>query len=309
MTRVFVAGVTGCQGGAVVHHALKRGWTIHGLARNPESGAAVALAAQGVQLTQGGYDDTAALESAMEGCTAVFIALAPNFADLTAEERWATSILAVAKAAGIQTVVVSTGIGSGNPKQLTGWEEGSLIARVMQNKQRIEEIVTSSGIANWTVLRPGFFMANFLVPKVAMYPGFRETGVWTTALLESTRLPLVDDLDIGAFAVEALARPDEFRGKTIAIGYDVRTPTQVMRVLSAATGRKLEAKFMDDDELDKAKATNPVIGGYLMMRDMVNLVDIDEVKSYGIPMGTFEEYVQRRIGDAKITFEKVALKE
>ncbi|CAK7212739.1 hypothetical protein SCUCBS95973_001565 [Sporothrix curviconia] len=309
MTHIFVAGVTGCQGRAVVHHALKKGWTIHGLTRNPASEAASALTAQGVQLTQGDYDDTAALETAMKGCMAVFFALVPNFADPSAEERWAVSIVAVAKATSIQAVVVSTGLGSGNPEQLTGWEEGSLIAQVMRSKQRVEAVVTSAGITNWTVLRPGFFMANFLVPKVTMYQGFRETGVWTTALLETTRLPLVDDLDIGAFAVEALARPNEFRGKTVAIGFDVRTPGQILQVLSAATGRKLKAKFLEGDELDKAKAANPVISSYLLMRDMVSLVDIDEVKSFGIPMGTFEEYVQRRIDDAKVTFENVAPKE
>ncbi|CAK7243792.1 MAG: hypothetical protein STHCBS139747_005320 [Sporothrix thermara] len=304
MASIFITGVTGCQGGAVAYHALNRGWTVRGLARNLASDAAVALIARGVQLTQGHYDDAAALETAMTGCTGVFIALVPNFADPAAEERWAASIVAAAKAAGVQSVVASTGLGSGNPEQLTGWEEGSFFAQVMRSKQRVEGVVVSAGIASWTVLRPGFFMANFLVPKMAMYPGFRETGVWTTALLESTRLPLVDDLDIGAFAVEALARPDEFRGKTIAIGFDVRTPGQIMQTLAAATDRKLEAKFLRGDALDKAKATDPALAGYFAMRDMIDLVDVDEVKSYGIPMSTFEEYVQRRIHDARATFEK-----
>lgn len=299
---VFVAGVTGCQGGAVAHQALKKGWTVHGLTRNADAPAAKALAAQGVRLFPGNYDNTAALEAAIAGCTAVFIALVPQFRDLSAEVRWTASILSIAKAAGVQTAVATTGLGAEHPEQLNGWKDGSVFAQFMMSKKHVEETVEASGIANWTLLRPGFFMANFLVPKVAMYPGFRETGVWTTALLATSRLPLVDDLDIGAFAVEAIARPDVFRGKKVEVGSDVRTPAEVIKILSDATGRPLEAAFLAGEELEKAQASNPLIDGYFAMRDMIKLIDIDAVKAYGIPMSSFEEYVQRRIDDAKTTF-------
>ncbi|ERT00375.1 hypothetical protein HMPREF1624_03746 [Sporothrix schenckii ATCC 58251] len=299
---VFVAGITGCQGGAVAHHALKKGWTVHGLARNIDAPAAKALVDQGVRLFPGDYDNTAALEAAMAGCTAVFIALVPQFRDLPAEVRWTKSILSIAKAAGVQTAVASTGVGSGHPERFSGWKENSVFARAMLSKKGIEEAVEAAGMPNWTILRPGFFMANFLVPKVAMYPGFRETGVWTTALLATTRLPLVDDLDIGAFAVAAIADPGKFGGKKIEIGFDVRAPAEIVQVLSAATGRPLEAAFLEGEALEAAKASNPFIDGYFAMRSMIDLVDIDAVKAYGIPMGSFDAYVQRRIEDVKTTF-------
>lgn len=302
---IFVAGVTGCQGGAVAHHALKKGWTVHGLTRNADAPAAQALAAQGVRLFPGDYDNTLALKEAIAGCTAVFIALVPQFRDLPAEARWTKSILSIAKSAGVQSAVVSTGLGAGHPEQLSGWKEHSIFAQFMLSKKHVEEAVEASGIPNWTVLRPGFFMANFLVPKVSMYPGFRETGVWTTALLATTRLPLVDDLDIGAFAVAAIEKPDVFGGRRhVEVGYDVRTPAEIVDVLSQATGRQppLKAAFLEGDALDQAKASNPLIDGYFAMRDMINLVDIDQVKAYGIPMTSFDAYVQRRIDDAKATF-------
>ncbi|KAL1894015.1 hypothetical protein Sste5346_006157 [Sporothrix stenoceras] len=301
---IFIAGVTGCQGGAVAHHALKKGWTVHGLTRNTDAPAAKALVAQGVRLFPGDYDNTEVLKQAITGCTAVFIALVPQFHDLPAEVRWTKSILSIAKAASVQSAVVSTGLGAGNPEQLTGWKENSVFAQFMLSKKHVEEAVESSGLPNWTVLRPGFFMANFFVPKVSMYPGFRETGIWTTALLAESRLPLVDDLDIGAFAVAAVEDSDRFAGRKVEVGYDVRTPAEIVDVLSKATGRQppLRAAFLEGDELEQAKESNPLIDGYFAMRDMIQLLDIDQVKAYGIPMATFDEYVQRRIDDAKTTF-------
>ncbi|CAK7234073.1 hypothetical protein SEUCBS140593_008815 [Sporothrix eucalyptigena] len=308
MTRLFVAGVTGCQGSAVVQQALKKGWSVQGLARNPESAAAVALAAQGVQLTPGDYDNAEALQTAMAGCTAAFIALMPKFDDPSAEERWAGLILGAARTAGVQTVVASTGLNADNPDQLDGWQEGSFFSKIMQSKRNIEAAVREAGFPNWTVLRPGFFMANFILPKVAMYPGFSQSGVWSTALLAETQLPLIDDLDIGAFAVEAVARPVDFSGKTIPIAFDVRTPGMIVQTLSAATGRRLEAKFQDEEEVKKALASDLFVAGYYAMRNMIKLIDIDALKAYGIPMGTLEQYIQRHIDNAKKTFESAPLK-
>ncbi len=75
-------------------------------------------------------------------------------------------------------------------------DRDSIMGQSLLSKQAIEELVRTSGFKYWTILRGTFFMANFLQPKIMMYPGFVESRTWTTALTAETRMPMVDCDDI-----------------------------------------------------------------------------------------------------------------
>ncbi|KAK4448497.1 hypothetical protein QBC34DRAFT_438927 [Podospora aff. communis PSN243] len=70
---IAVTGATGAQGGGVVNVMKKTpGWKVRAVTRNPESDAAKKLAAEGVEVVVGDFNDEASLVKAFEGVSAVF---------------------------------------------------------------------------------------------------------------------------------------------------------------------------------------------------------------------------------------------
>ncbi|GFP55869.1 NmrA-like family domain-containing protein 1 [Trichoderma asperellum] len=70
---VVITGITGVQGSSVADTFLQTpGYTIRGVTRNPESAAAKAWAAKGVEIVQGELDDVKSLERAFKGASVIF---------------------------------------------------------------------------------------------------------------------------------------------------------------------------------------------------------------------------------------------
>lgn len=70
---ICVIGATGGQGGSVARlFAKEPGWKVRGVTRRPDSPAARALAAQGIEVVAADLDDQASLEEAFRGCQVVF---------------------------------------------------------------------------------------------------------------------------------------------------------------------------------------------------------------------------------------------
>ena len=71
----LITGITGHVGGAAARHLLDAGQTVRALVRDPQKAAA--WAAQGVELRQGEFTDTAALASALEGVEGAYLMMPP----------------------------------------------------------------------------------------------------------------------------------------------------------------------------------------------------------------------------------------
>ena len=71
----LVTGITGNVGGAAARHLLAAGHTVRALVRDPQKAAD--WAAQGVELRQGEFTDTAALASALEGVEGAYLMMPP----------------------------------------------------------------------------------------------------------------------------------------------------------------------------------------------------------------------------------------
>ncbi|KAK4071996.1 hypothetical protein Trihar35433_4060 [Trichoderma harzianum] len=70
---VVVTGITGVQGSSVADTFLQDPkYTIRGVTRNPESEAAKAWKAKGVEIVQGEFDDVKSLERAFQGANVIF---------------------------------------------------------------------------------------------------------------------------------------------------------------------------------------------------------------------------------------------
>ncbi|CVK90703.1 uncharacterized protein FMAN_08975 [Fusarium mangiferae] len=304
--QIFVSGATGCQGGSVARYLRSKDIAVHALARDPNSDKAKALETIGVQLIPGDYDNKAALGEAMKGCTGLFLVLMPDFTDLTAERRWATNILDSGKEAGVKHAIFSSGFSAGNPDQLTAMEPGSFTDIIMRNKNAIENQIRDAGFEHWTILRPGAFMANYVEPFVRMYPDLVDKGVFATAMTPNTVLPLTDTVTIGKFGGEAFLHPAKFHGMEITYADEWIEVEAILQKLSKAVGRDLKGEYLSDEEIMDQKATNPFIAGQLVMRDMAKLATKEEVEVWGIPLSTFDEFLERETQALHETYHKAA---
>ncbi|KXH38654.1 hypothetical protein CNYM01_08741 [Colletotrichum nymphaeae SA-01] len=290
---IFVSGATGTVGGSVARNLLAAGIAVHALARNQESPAAKALSSLGASLTPGGYDDQGALKEAMKGVTGAFLNLMPDFVDHTWELKTAKHIMAAAKAAGATHFIYSSSFSVDAPQKLKYWDPESFTAMVLLSKQAIENEVRKAGFEHWTILRPGNFTANYILPIVAVYPDLAKKGRFVTALTPETKLPTVDPNDIGQFALAAYRDPVRFNTQEISLASELLTADDIMGKLARFTGKDIKAVYLSDEEVEAQKGGNPFLAGQLAMRDMDQFADIEGTRSWGVALGTFDEYLER----------------
>ncbi|KAL5001762.1 hypothetical protein BDV10DRAFT_138168 [Aspergillus recurvatus] len=301
---VFICGATGTQGSALIsgiqkHHPATK---IHAIARDPSSERSKFLQDAGVTLFKGDFDDEDSLRAAMAGCTALFLNLMPNLADITQELAQANRILRVAREVDVHHVVYSSGLVT-NPERRKHWDPASFVAKIVLSKREVEDAVRNAGFKYYTIIRPGNFMTNFLAPYVyRQYPGFAETGEFTTAFTRDTVVPMIDPSDIGEFGTAALMDPETFHGKEIAIASELLRFDEILTSLSTATGRELKANYMSQEEIDAQAKTNPFVAGQLLARDMVDEVDMAYMGTFGVPMGTFDGFLEREGERVRGTF-------
>ncbi|KAK9489124.1 hypothetical protein V1508DRAFT_95131 [Lipomyces doorenjongii] len=158
---VFVFGITGTQGGADARRLLLQQYGVLAIVRDLNSPAARSIASLGAKLFPGHYDDEESLKDGINGCSAIFLNLSPDFTDKDHELRLAKTILAIAKAAGVKHVVYTSGMAANEPPRLNYWDPNGPIARILLPKQSIEREVRNAGFEKWTLLRPGFFLTKF----------------------------------------------------------------------------------------------------------------------------------------------------
>ncbi|KFA64755.1 hypothetical protein S40285_01392 [Stachybotrys chlorohalonatus IBT 40285] len=289
----FVCGVTGTQGGMVAAQLRANNIPVHALARDTSSPGAVAAQALGVDLWQGDFDNLSAIEAAMRGCTLLFLNFRPDFTDTSADLRWARNLIAAAKAAGVKHAVFSSGLSVNAPEKLNAWNPDSLLAKFMLSKQAIERETREAGFEHWTVIRPGNFFSNYINPLVFMFPGLVDKGVTATAAKKDTVLPCIDPITIGKFVTAAFLDPAKFHGHNVEIADEPKTFDEILGGLSAATGRDLKAVYLSDQEIEAQVAASPFVQGQLASRNLIDFVDMDKVKSWGVPLSSFDAFLER----------------
>src|SRR5689334_17068821 len=195
---ILVTGATGTQGGAVVHHLLRRGCSVRALCRNPDKPAARALAASGVRVFKGDLEDRASLEAAMKGVYGVFSvqdfwdgfpAAPPLGAE--GEIRQGKNVADAAKAASVEHFVFAS---SGGASLSSGVPH-------IETKWTIEQYIRSLRLPA-TFIRSVFFMDNFDTPSFGFQQPVLE-GRLELPLHADKKLQMVAADDIGHFTALA----------------------------------------------------------------------------------------------------------
>lgn len=215
---ILVVGATGQQGGAAARHLLADGWKLRALAYHPDSPAAQALAAQGVELVPGDLLDRPSLDRAVEGVYGVYSMQSPASAGADGEIAEGMNMAEAAAAAGVQHFVYSSVEGA-QAEDGPSW---------VQPKHRIETHIAELRLPA-TIWRPVSFMENYLRHESEIQNGKLSGPAWP----ESDQY-LIAVNDIGRFVALAFSDPERFIGTAMAIAGDKLTVAEVAATFARA---------------------------------------------------------------------------
>ena len=274
--KILVTGATGQQGGAVARELLAAGHSVRAMTRKPDGDAAQALAALGAEVVAGDLDDTASLAAALDGVWGVFAVQNSWEAGIEGEEEQGKRIAQLAKDAGVQHFVY-TSVGGADRK--TGIPH-------FDNKFRVEEKVRSLGFPSYTVLRPVFFMENFLSP---WYKPAIDEGNLAMSLTPDTKLQMIALADIGKYGRMAFEQHDTMNGKAIELAGDDTTMPQAAEIISKASGKLIAFFQVPIEEVRKFS------DDFALMFEWFDRVGYDSdiqgnAKEYGVEPTSLEEW-------------------
>ena len=223
---VLVTGGTGSQGGATVTHLLAaKKVRVRVLTRNLESPKAKSLAARGVELVKGDFDDEASLRAALAGVSAAFsVQQWTEKGGTAAEELNGKRFADAVKASGSPHLVYSSAEGVERKSGLGHYE----------SKWAIEEHIRGLGLPA-TILHPVGFMDAFGVPPIqrGMF-----LGIFRANFGASLPVQFVATYDIGWFAARALEDPERYAGRVIPLAGDQLSIDDIVQTFKTVTGRK-----------------------------------------------------------------------
>ncbi|MFC7331010.1 NmrA/HSCARG family protein [Marinactinospora rubrisoli] len=293
---VLVTGATGRQGGATARALLAAGVPVRALVRDPATDRARAVAALGAELVTGDLHDRESVIRAADGVRAVFSVQMPAFTadgpDFDGEVAQGVNLVEGAKAAGVPQFVHTSVSGAGQHTGTPGWAEGrwEFLRPTMSAKAAIQDRVREAGFAHWTLLKPGFFMDNFLPSLRYLFPRGIEGGL-VTPLRPETRLSLVAVSDIGTAAAAAIAAPERFDGVELELASDYLSMTEIAEILSRTLGRDLPAPDMTEEQA--VAVGMPAMGrSHLWLNAAGQPARPHYARDLGIPLTTFEEWAR-----------------
>jgi uncharacterized protein YbjT (DUF2867 family) len=223
---VLVTGGTGSQGGATVTHLLAaKKVRVRVLTRNLESPKAKSLAARGVELAKGDFEDVASLRTALAGVSAAYsVQQWTEKGGTAAEELNGKRFADAVKASGSPHLVYSSAEGVERKSGLGHYESKWAI------EQHIRDLKLPA-----TILRPVGFMDALGVPAMqrGMYLGMFRAN-WGV----SHRVQFVATYDIGWFAARALEDPERYAGRVIPLAGDELNVADIIRTFKTVTGHK-----------------------------------------------------------------------
>lgn len=224
---IAVTGATGQQGGAVAQKLSAEGWKVRALTRDLNKPGAQALANAGAELVPGDMDSRSDLDAAFKGAYGVFSVQnfwLPNVG-FDGEIRQGKNVADAAQDAGIQHLIYSS----------VGAAHRGMGQKHFESKWMIEQYIQSLAIP-YTILRPAAFFENFNWERAAISNGiFNAIG-----LRPEKERQLIAVEDIAVFVALALAKPDDYLGRTIELSGDALTESQIAEVFTRVIGRPVK---------------------------------------------------------------------
>jgi len=217
LSDILVTGATGTFGGEVAGQLISRNIPCRVLIRDAGK---ISNFCDKVQVFVGDFSDLAALEAAMVGVHAVFLA---SF-DGSDQAELQNNVLKVARRQGVRHVVRISTVGVNEFKHLP----------IMSLHFECEQQLERSGLA-YTHLRPGWVMQNFLPSS---WSGPDSDGKIRLPAGDG-RVSFVDARDIAAVGVKALTEPGHDGMAYELTGGEALSHSDVANQLSRASGQSI----------------------------------------------------------------------
>jgi uncharacterized protein YbjT (DUF2867 family) len=291
MSTYLVVCATGQQGRAVVKHLLAANCKVHAVVRDPLKETARQLENQGVVLFKGENNDFPVFHEAAKGCKGVCLnqPMLPQVHEVR-------GIVQACKEAEVETVVLSTAFFTGDKSK---WDDAQSAKDGVRDyyavKSEMETVVRDAGLKHYTILRPGWYHANYLLPNSKWYyPDLATSNELIHSYNPGVKVAHLDEEDIGKYAVAALLDPVKFNGEEIDLGNENLTVQEAVELLRKASGRDIKVRNRTSEEVAAAMTTVPTQTFQFWSRRVDVTIDGELLeKKYGIRMTTFEEYFER----------------
>ena len=100
--------------------------------------------------------------------------------------------------------------------------------------------------------------------------------------------------------------PERFNQATIPVASQKLVVEDALDQLRAASGKQIRSVYRSDEESIKLMDSIPIIKGQLFQRNTTgDKVGIEEVKGWGVRLGTFDEFLSREKAWVDQTFATV----
>jgi len=293
--QVLVTGATGMQGGAVARSLRRRDVDVTALVRDPDSAAARKLAQQGIGLAVGDLEDPATLEPACVGHTTVFSVQPAPFADKDSERRQGAHLIRAAQEAGVRHLVHTS-------VSATGWRarhpdvDPGTMRNYWDSKEDVESMVRDAGFPAYTIVKPAFFMENFIPPKVGhMFPLLAD-GELLVASAPSTSVGMISAADFGAVVAAVATDAERFAGAEIELGADAPTFPQMAEVLTEVTGRQVTVSCRSMEEVDARLGRRSMAATQVWLDAVGYPARPEHAAAYGLQVPTsFRQWAQQHL--------------
>lgn len=272
---VLVTGATGRQGGAALRHLRERGFPVRALTRTPDKPEARSLAGQGTEVARGDFNDPTSLARAMEDVHGVY-SVQPS-GGVETEIQHGLQVADAAKRVRIAHFVYSSVAAADKNTGIPHFE----------SKNRIEQHLRTTGLHH-TILRPVFFMENWLTMRSAI-----AQGALSLPLSPETRLQMIAVDDIGAFVAMAFTRPGHWDGRAAELAGDEFSMAEVAAAFGRMEGREVRYQQMPWEEFEQRAGREMA----LMWRFFENggfHVDIPALRRELPNMMTFDRWLQAK---------------
>ena len=153
--KILITGCTGNLGGALARALLKKGHTVRGITRKPDSEKARKLADLGAEIVKGDYDDPASLRKAVSGMSQVFVMGTPYESGTDVETRQSIAIVDAVKKERINHLLYASVSDADRDTGIPHFD----------SKRKVEKYIESLDIP-FTIIAPVYFFDNILSPFV-----------------------------------------------------------------------------------------------------------------------------------------------
>jgi uncharacterized protein YbjT (DUF2867 family) len=246
---ILVVGATGLLGSEICRQLADKGKPIRALVRATSDPATLkALEECGAELVQGDLRQRSSLEPACQGITTVITTAS------TTRSRQEGDTLRTVDLEGQINLVDAAKANDVEHFVYTSYRhlDPHLSCPLSSAKRTVERHLEQSGIP-YTILWPGFFMEVWLSPGLGFdYPN-ASARIYGSGQRKN---PWIAVRDVARVAVAALEDPAA-QNATVAVGGELRTPLEVVRIFEEVSGRSFAVEHVSEDTLRTQKAEAP----------------------------------------------------